>query len=154
MSYEAFKAIHVFGVIVFLGNIIVTGVWKVMADRTGQPQIIAYSQRLVTLTDWIFTAGGVALILIGAYGMAALGHLDLRGTTWLMWGQAIFAASGLIWIAILIPTQIAQARQARAFADGGTIPDSYWRHGRRWMIWGTIATVIPLANLYFMVFKP
>jgi uncharacterized membrane protein len=154
MSYEAFKVIHLFGVIVFLGNIIVTGVWKAMADRTGQPQIIAYSQRLVTLTDWIFTAGGVALILIGAYGMAAVAHLDLRGATWLIWGQAIFLASGLIWIAILIPTQIMQARQARAFANGGAIPNSYWRHGRRWMIWGTIATVIPLANLYFMVFKP
>ena len=154
MSYEAFKMIHLFGVIVFLGNIIVTGVWKAMADRTGQPQIIAYAQRLVTLTDWIFTAGGVALILIGAYGMAAVAHLDLRGTTWLMWGQAIFAASGLIWIAILIPTQVVQARQARAFAKGGAIPASYLQHGRRWMIWGTIATVIPLANLYFMVFKP
>jgi len=154
MSYEAFKVIHLFGVIVFLGNIIVTGVWKVMADRTGEPRIIAYAQRLVTLTDWIFTAGGVALILIGAYGMAAVAGLDLRGTTWLVWGQAIFAASGLIWIVILIPTQILQAREARGFADGGTIPNSYWRHGRRWVIWGTIATIIPLANLYFMVFKP
>ena len=154
MSYDAFKVIHLFGVIVFLGNIIVTGVWKVMADRTGEPRIIAYAQRLVTLTDWIFTAGGVALILIGAYGMAALAGLDLRGMTWLVWGQAMFAASGLIWIVILIPTQILQAREARGFADGGTIPNSYWRHGRRWTIWGTIATIIPLANLYFMVFKP
>jgi uncharacterized membrane protein len=154
MPYEAFKVIYLFGVIVFLGNIIVTGVWKVMADRTGDPRTIAYAQRLVTLTDWIFTAGGVALILVGAYGMAAVAGLDLRGTTWLFWGQTLFAASGLIWIAILIPTQIVQARQARAFANGGTIQDSYWRHGRRWAIWGTIATVVPLANLYFMVFKP
>jgi uncharacterized membrane protein len=38
MPYEAFKVIHLFGVIVFLGNIIVTGVWKVMADRTGDPR--------------------------------------------------------------------------------------------------------------------
>lgn len=94
------------------------------------------------------------MILVGAYGMAAVAGLDLRGTTWLFWGQTLFAASGLIWIAILIPTQIVQARQARAFANGGTIPGSYWRHGRRWAIWGTIATVVPLANLYFMVFKP
>ncbi len=154
MSYDAFKVVHLFGVIVFLGNIIVTGVWKVMADRTDDPQIIAFAQRLVTLTDWIFTAGGVALILVGAYGMALVGHLDLRATTWLFWGQTIFVASGVIWIAVLIPTQILQARQARAFASGGKIPDSYWRHGRRWAIWGAIATVIPLANLYFMVFKP
>ena len=150
MSFEAFKIVHLFGVILFLGNIVVTGVWKVLADRTGEPRVIAYAQRLVTLTDWIFTAGGVALIL----GMAAVGHLDLRGPTWLVWGQAMFVASGVIWIIILIPTQIPQARQARAFARGGAIPESYWQHGRRWLIWGTIATVIPLANIYFMVFKP
>ena len=112
MSFEAFKIVHLFGVILFLGNIVVTGVWKVLADRTGEPRVIAYAQRLVTLTDWIFTAGGVALIS----GMAAVGHLDLRGPTWLVWGQAMFVASGVIWIIILIPTQIPQARQARAFA--------------------------------------
>jgi uncharacterized membrane protein len=154
MSYNAFKVVHLFGVVVFLGNIIVTALWKVMADRTGDARIIAYSQRLVTLTDWIFTAGGVVLILVGAYGMAAVAGLDLHRTTWLVWGQALLIASGVIWVVVLIPTQIAQARQARAFAQGGAIPDSYWRHGRRWMIWGVIATIVPLANLYVMVFKP
>jgi uncharacterized membrane protein len=154
MSYEAFKVVHLFGVVVFLGNIIVTALWKVIADRTGEPQIVAYAQRLVTLTDWIFTAGGVVLILIGGYGMAAVAGLDLRGTTWLVWGQAVLIVSGLIWVAVLIPTQMAQARAARAFVQGGAIPRSYWRQSRRWMIWGIIATIVPLANLYIMVFKP
>lgn len=26
--------------------------------------------------------------------------------------------------------------------------------GQRWAIWGLIATIVPLRNLYFMVFKP
>jgi uncharacterized membrane protein len=154
MSYEAFKVIHLFGVILFLGNIIVTALWKVMADRTGDSRIIAYSQRLVTLTDMVFTAGGVALLLIGGYGMAGIARLDVAHTNWLLWGQSLFLVSGLIWIFVLIPTQIAQAREARAFAQGGTIPESYWRHARRWNIWGVIATVVPLANLYVMIFKP
>jgi hypothetical protein len=46
------------------------------------------------------------------------------------------------------------AAQARPFAAGGQIPDSYWRLGRRWAICGVIATIIPLCNLYFMIFKP
>jgi uncharacterized membrane protein len=153
MAYEVLKVTHLFGVIIFLGNIIVTGVWKAMADRTGDARIIACAQRLVTLTDWIFTAGGVALILVGAYGMVAVAGLDLR-QTWLLWGQALFVTSGLIWAIILIPTQVVQARQARGFAANGEIPESYWRHNRRWFVWGTIATIIPLGNLYFMVFKP
>jgi uncharacterized membrane protein len=66
MTYFIFKILHILGVVLFLGNIIVTGVWKVMADRTGEPRTVAYAQQLVTLTDWIFTAGGVVLIIIGA----------------------------------------------------------------------------------------
>jgi uncharacterized membrane protein len=154
MAYDAFKVVHLFGVILFLGNIIVTAVWKVMADRTGDSRIIAYAQQLLTLTDWIFTAGGAVLLLVGAYGVAAVAGLNLHGPTWLIWGQALFVVSGLIWIIIFIPTQIAQARQAPAFASGAPIPESYWRHNRRWVVWGVIATLVPLANLYFMVFKP
>jgi uncharacterized membrane protein len=69
MTYLAFKVVHIFGVVLFLGNIIVTGVWKVLADRTGEPRTVAYAQRLVTVTDWVCTLGGVVLILVGAYGM-------------------------------------------------------------------------------------
>jgi uncharacterized membrane protein len=154
MSYNAFKVVHLIGVIAFLGNIIVTAVWKILADRTGDPRVIAYAQRLVTLTDWIFTAGGVVLIVLGGYGMAFTAGIDPRGQFWLVLGQALFGVSGLIWVAVLIPTQIAQARAARLFAAGGTIPESYWRLARRWMVWGGIATLIPLANVYVMVFKP
>jgi uncharacterized membrane protein len=153
MLYNAFKVIHLLGITVFLGNIIVTGIWKALADRTKEPGVVAYAQRLVTLTDWIFTAGGVVLILIGAYGMAFTAGLDLR-QTWLLWGQGLFIASGVIWVLILIPTQIVQAKQAHSFAAGGAIPESYWRHSRRWYVWGALATLIPLANLNVMVFKP
>ena len=44
MSYDAFKVVHLFGVVLFLGNIIVTAVWKVMADQTGDPRIVAYAK--------------------------------------------------------------------------------------------------------------
>jgi uncharacterized membrane protein len=138
----------------FLGNIIVTAFWKALADRTGEPRVIAFAQRLVTLTDWIFTAGGILLILVGAYGMAFVAGLDLHSQAWLIWGQVLFIASGVIWALILIPTQIAQARQAHAFAAGGPIPDKYWALNRRWLVGGIVATVLPLANLYFMIFKP
>lgn len=45
MTYLAFKVVHILGVVLFLGNIIVTGVWKVLADRTGEPRTVAYAQR-------------------------------------------------------------------------------------------------------------
>lgn len=152
-SYLWLKTIHIFGVVLFLGNIIVTGWWKNLADRTKNPQIIAFAQRQVTLTDFIFTTGGV-LILLGA-GMA---NVFLHGlsysTKWLSHGFAIFILSGLIWAIVLIPTQIKQAKMAKIFANSGEIPQAYWRLCNRWNWFGLIATILPLMNLYWMVFKP
>jgi uncharacterized membrane protein len=153
MSYAAFKVLHVFGVVLFLGNIIVTAFWKSFADRTKDARVVAFAQRLVTLTDWVFTLGGIVLLVIGAYGMVFTGGLDLR-QTWLIWGQSLFAASGVIWVVVLLPVQTAQARLARGFAAGGEISQRYWDLNRHWLVWGIVATVLPLANLYFMIVKP
>ena len=51
MSYNAWKTVHVLGVVLFLGNIILTTVWKMLADRTKNPPAVAYAQRLVVVTD-------------------------------------------------------------------------------------------------------
>ncbi|HXU93240.1 MAG TPA: DUF2269 family protein [Gallionella sp.] len=154
--YLLFKAIHLLGVVLFLGNIIVTGWWKLMADRHGDPLVVAFAQRQVTLTDYVFTAGGVMLVIIGAMGNAMTSSSDLSflHTYWMAWGLWLFVASGAIWAAILIPVQVIQARMARTFTRDTAIPASYWRLSRIWIFWGTVATLLPLANLYWMVFKP
>lgn len=154
MDYLWLKSLHLLGVVLFLGNIIVTGWWKTMADRTGNPVVIAFAQRQVTLTDWIFTAGGVALVLLGGVGNALLHGMDIAHTRWLARGSSLFIASGIIWVLILLPLQIAQSRIANDFASGGEIPERYWRLGRWWIGFGTLATLLPLLNLYWMVFKP
>jgi len=152
--YLWLKCLHVLGVVMFLGNIIITGWWKFMADKTLNPQVIAFAQRQVTLTDFIFTAGGAALVFACGYGNAVLHGLDVFHIKWLSWGFWLFSISGVIWVVVLIPVQIRQARMARAFANGGEIPQEYWRLGRLWYFWGTIATLLPVANLYWMVLKP
>jgi len=53
----------------------------------------------------------------------------------------------------LIPIQIAQARMARQFENGGEIPDRYWRLNRHWFVWGIAATVLPVVNIAIMVLK-
>ena len=157
LDYETLKMLHLFGVIIFMGNIIVTGWWKVMADRTGDFRIIAFAQRQVTLTDWVFTAGGVLVVLGGGFGMVFHMNADVMGeigqTRWLWWGYHLFLLSGVIWVLVLIPCQVVQARMARRFAETGDIPERYWLYGRVWLWFGILATVIPAINLYWMVAK-
>jgi uncharacterized membrane protein len=49
--YLLLKSLHIFGIILFLGNIIVTAFWKAFADFSKDWKIISFSQRLVTYTD-------------------------------------------------------------------------------------------------------
>jgi len=108
-TYLLLKTIHLIGVVLFIGNIVVTGWWKYMADRTRDPRIIAFAQRQVTLTDWVFTFGGVVLVGVGGIGNAALHDMPMS-VPWLGIGSLLFGASGVIWIAILVPLQIRLGR--------------------------------------------
>jgi uncharacterized membrane protein len=151
-SYLFLKSMHLVGVVIFVGNIMVTAWWKVKADQTRDPKIVAFAQRQVTATDWTFTLSGVVLVAVGGIGNAQLHDMPMS-TPWLAWGTGLFAVSGLIWIAILIPIQTRLARMAREFANASAIPESYWRLERWWGIFGSIASILPLVNIVVMVFK-
>jgi uncharacterized membrane protein len=153
-TYSLLKSIHILGVILLMGNIIVTAWWKVMADRTKNPSVIAFAQRQVTLTDFVFTAPGALLAVMAGDAMAYGFMPNSWNIQWLTWGRGLFIASGIIWLTVLIPTQIKQARMAQSFANTQVIPDEYWRLSKRWQIFGAIAVLLPMANIYWMVFKP
>lgn len=154
MAYLIFKFLHVLGVVLLVGNVTVTAVWKVFADRTREPRTVAFAQRLVTGTDWAFTGTGIVLTIIGGYGMLLVAGIGLAASDWLLWGQILFVASGLVWACVLLPIQIRQARMARTFENRELVPDEYWRLARGWILWGVAATVPLVGALYLMIMKP
>lgn len=153
MDYLWLKTLHILGAVLFLGNIIVTGWWKVMADRTRDARIVAFAQRQVTLTDYVFTLGGVLIVLGSGLANVGLHGLSYAANPWLAWGTGLFVASGVIWGLILVPLQTRLGRLARGFAADGAIPAEYWRLCRAWNFWGVVATLLPVSVLYYMVFK-
>jgi len=154
MSYSVFKLMHLLGVVLLLGNIVVTAVWKLAADRHGHPTVVAFAQRMVALTDFAFTLPGVVLTLVGAHGMGWLGGFSLWQPGWIAWGHALFILSGVIWLVVLVPTQIQQGRLAASFSTSASIPVRYWQLNRRWIGWGIAATILPLVNMGLMVLRP
>ena len=153
-SYLLAKSLHIFGAVIFLGNIVVTAVWKALADRTRNPAVIAYSQRLVTITDFLFTALGAALVLITGWFFLARNFGGVNNVYWLSWGFWLFIASGVLWVAVLIPVQIMQSKLAKTFQSEHEVPEQYWRLSRVWEVVGTIAVILPFSVLYLMIFKP
>ena len=95
MTYDIARFLHITGVVMLMGNITVTAIWKFFADDDGRPQVLGFAQKLVTYTDWSMTVWGAGLTMLGGYGMVVIGGWDLVGTRWLLWGQVGFVAAGL-----------------------------------------------------------
>ncbi|MBK8802876.1 MAG: DUF2269 domain-containing protein [Fibrobacteres bacterium] len=146
------KFLHLLGVAIFLGNNLITPFWKAMADRNRDSRVVAFAQRMVSLTDKIFTITGVTLLAMGGYVLAG-SQPGMWSQSWLIWGHALFVASGLLWLFVLIPLQWKLGRMAREFADGSPIPDRYWSLNRMWSLVGSLSSLLPLVALWWMVVK-
>lgn len=147
------KSLHLIGVILLLGNVTVTFMWKLLADRRGTPEVVAFAQRSVIWNDWAFTAFGAAIIVVSGYGMAWAADLNPISISWLFWSQVWFYASGLLWLLVLVPIQALQARQARRFVHETAVPKSYRLLVLHWNIWGILATLMLLVPLFLMIAK-
>ncbi len=152
MNYDIAKFLHITGVAMLMGNITVTAIWKFYADRDGRPSVLAFAQKLVTYTDWSMTVWGVVLIMGGGYYMVLKTGMPLT-QGWLLWSQIHFVLAGLIWLFLIVPIQIKQARLARGFT-GSDVGDEYRALSRRWLTWGLISTVPLVVATWLMVAKP
>jgi uncharacterized membrane protein len=143
------KIIHVLCACLFLGNVVVSGIWAALAERTRNHDIIKFSNHLVLVTDLLFTA-------TGAIGVVFTGHLmagQYGGDSshpWITWSYALFGASGLIWAIVLLPIQL---KQRVILRNTTQITGEYLRLSRVWQISGAVATVLPLPILYLMITK-
>jgi uncharacterized membrane protein len=151
--YQSLVYAHILGVILLAGNITITAFWKVLADMTRNPVLIAYACRAVIIADWLFTLPGIVLTLVGGIGISLMGEWPLFEVSWLSWSVLWFVIAGILWMVFLIPLQIRQNRAAKIFAETGVIPDTYWRDARAWITIGLIATIPLLIILYLMVVK-
>ncbi|MEO0412912.1 MAG: DUF2269 domain-containing protein [Pseudomonadota bacterium] len=150
--YDIAKFLHLTGFAMLMGNITVTAIWKVFADRNGDAAVLSFAQKLVTYTDWSMTFWGVVLIMGGGYTMSAMSGYRLT-EGWLLWSQILFVISGGIWLSVLVPIQIKQAQLARTF-DTHRVPEQYRQMSRKWIMFGLISTVPLLVATWLMITKP
>ena len=144
------KIVHVLCACLFLGNVVVSGIWAALAERTRDHAIIQFSNRLVLITDLLFTLSGAVGVVITGHLMAAQYGGD-SAHPWISWSYALFGLSGLIWMLVLVPIQLKQRRLLQRTTQ---ITREYLQWSRIWQVSGAVATALPLPIIYFMVTKP
>ena len=143
------KLIHLVCACLFLGNVIVSGIWALLAERTRNHAIIQFSNRMVLITDGLFTLPGSLGVVWTGHGMAE-NFVGVEGHPWIQWSYALLGFSGLIWLFVLVPIQL---KQHALLKNSDTVCAEYWRLSQIWQITGAVATVLPLPIVYFMVNK-
>ena len=155
--YRWHTFLHIAGAVVFLGNIIVTAAWMLMAERTRSVNVIHFSAKAVIRADLLFTLPGVLLVLMNGFAMVfdRWGGRDaIYPLSWISAALWLFTASGVVWVGFLIPAQ----HRMVVFSDPSDYPDSppseFFSALRKWYFWGALAIALPLCSLYLMVNKP
>lgn len=149
-----YKLIHIIGGVLFIGNIVVTGVWMDMARRTNDPRVVSFATVMVDWLDLIFTGPGVFLILVSGIVLATPWG-GVMGASWITAAVALFVFSGIVWVVFLLPSQRRLVRLAQeAVASGSALSREYHDLLGKWFLWGAAATLSPLGSLVLMITKP
>ncbi len=147
-ALAALKWLHVLAAILFVGNVIVTGVWSAVMFRQRVGSDFRAAARAIVLTDWIFTLGGAALLVASGVMLAAGRGYPLWDTRWIRDAMIGLGLSTALWLLVLVPAQ-------RRMLQLGPHSDLELRrvYGR-WNVVGWLATVPLLWSLWSMVNKP
>jgi uncharacterized membrane protein len=142
------KALHVLAAIVFVGNVIVTGIWAELMFRAREQCDFRIVAKVIVLTDWLFTVGGATLLVSTGIAAAAWRGISIWHTEWVRNAIIGLALSTALWLTILVPAQRRMLRLSGS--DDLRLHATY----RRWSVAGWVAVVPLLWALWQMVTKP
>lgn len=143
-SYNVHKALHLVGVMLMTGNLVVGPVWLALAWYSGDKEKLAWAADVVARCDIWLTAPGAQLALWnGAWMVGLLGgvhkHAWLEQSLWLLVLMAVFAVTVVLyWQEKLVAAAQAGDRQAIE------------RPLVQWGIWGT-AVSLPLGLVFWLM---
>jgi len=139
------RALHVLGAVLLVGNVIVTGFWA--AFLYAQADVVPFRPvaRAILWTDLVFTAGGAGLLTFTGIQLIIARGYSFWETPWLVRGVGSLALATVLWLAVLLPDQFRLGRLSAAYTDG------LRRVFLRWSVVGWVATALLLHGLWVMV---
>ncbi|MBO6639393.1 MAG: DUF2269 domain-containing protein [Roseitalea sp.] len=145
--------VHIIGACVLLGTGAGIAFFMVIANRSGEPALIAHTAGIVVLADTVFTASAVIVQPVTGVALAIhAGWPILEG--WVLLSLALYVFVGAFWLPV-VWIQWRMRQLAIAARDGGRpLPSAYHRLYRIWFACGFPAFAGVLAIVWLMITKP
>jgi uncharacterized membrane protein len=153
MEYLLIKWLHILSATVLFGTGLGSAFYKWSADRTGNIQTIADTNRLVVFADWIFTTPTVILQpLTGFWLMLLLGFSFAE--PWLILTYMLYILAGSCWLRVVWLQIKMRNLSNRACLENQHLDEQYYRYSRQWFWLGVPAFFSMIFIFYLMVAKP
>lgn len=147
-SYQWHKLLHLLGVVLFMGNMIVGPVWFLFAYYSKDQVLLRFAVRLLYLTDLYLTIPGIALAVLNGLCLASV----FGGTQNLPWLYYSMLLMFLMW-ALSIPLVFLQEKMFAAIQMDPMEEQNTKHLMNLWGILGTLVTIPPSIIFYLMVVK-
>jgi uncharacterized membrane protein len=155
LDYEIHRLLHIIGAILFIGNILVTGVWGYLSSKA-KPEVLPFASKTINWADVFFTGPGAILLIYNGITLSSRWSYEL---TWIGIPYFLFVATGLVWILNLVRYQ-SNLVSIGSMIENETDPtklkeltDQFKGIFNRWTIWGILAIILPLIAMVYMVLK-
>lgn len=157
--YDVIVFVHVAAVLIAFGPTFAYPVLQAVGERAF-PRSLPFVYRTMTTIDMaLFTPGAIVVLLAGIYLVVSSdGPWDWEDTFVGVGMLAIIVLFGLVH-AVLRPGERKLGRLAERDIEGSAadevkLSDEYWAASRRYALIGSVASLIVLVALFFMVVKP
>lgn len=149
LIYPTVKFIHIISATLLFGTGLGSAFYMFMAYRSGNMKVMAETNRIVVIADYIFTTPTVIIQLVT--GLYLLDYLGLAWTsTWSLSVLGLYAFVGACWLPV-VWLQI----WLRDRANELNTPDmQYQQRMKVWLVLGVLAFPAVIVLYIFMVFKP
>ncbi|HLW38974.1 MAG TPA: DUF2269 family protein [Brumimicrobium sp.] len=140
-------SLHLFAVIVFLGNIITELRWLYKATKTENKEIIRFAITEIIKGDNVFTLPCVFLITLT--GSFVYSQFPLAENRWLLFALISYIISGIVYTVRVVPLQ----KKIAQLVSDTSLTDDYKKAYTSWNFWGWIALLAAALALVFTTIK-
>jgi uncharacterized membrane protein len=152
MTYMTLKTLHILSMVLLFGTGLGSAFYKWMADRSGNVQHIAVTNKHVVLADWLFTTPTVIFQPISGLWMVYLAGLSLT-TPWIWISLTLYVLAGACWLPVVYLQIRMRQLSTQAAKQNTALPEAYWRMARWWFCLGVPAFIAMVLVVVLMVFK-
>lgn len=141
------EIVHIVSAALWIGNFAVTGVWAARAYAARSRELLTFAVREILFTDAVFTLTFGAAVTISGVALARSEGIAVLSTFWTRTALVTAIGAGLVWLAILLPMEIAMYRRSKSGADLRGLFVG-------WNVLGWAVTIVLIGVIYLMVAKP